>query len=390
MAYKVLWVDDEFDTDALQEVADSAANRGIDMNTACKSAEEALAHLQHPKEFDAIILDARFLVSTNDTLDSKGGVKGLGRVIKRIQQLKDTGDYIPTFIFSGQPDTFKSEWFAETYEEYEVFQKGLDNKRLFDAIIHAVNERVETQVKLKYAPLFDICVPKYMFDSSDLTNRLLNYAVQVEHNDTKKPEYLNDIRKLIEILFKKSEQLGLLRSGIESLNEKSRFLCNNKMQAFIPPYVQESIRYILRCTQEGSHYGVADADMRNGVAPFLFRSLFFSLSTVLIWWKQLIDSDFDKDALRRCVESIQIDSDSAIKGTQTDESEPEVTPPLPYTYVVERDSEGFYHCGPYLMSSKHGQAIEGRTVTVLEENDNTGKKGDVYPRFAKRVQEVRK
>lgn len=388
MAYKVLWVDDEFDTDALQEVADSAANRGINMDTACKSAEEALAHLQHAKDFDAIILDARFLTSTSDTLDSKGGVKGLGRVIKRIRQLKDAGDYIPTFIFSGQPDTFKSEWFAETYEEYEVFQKGLDNMRLFDAIIRAVNEREVSQVKLKYAPLFDIGVPKYLFDSSDITDRLLNYAIQVEHNDTKKPDYLNDMRKLIEELFEKCEQVGLLRSGINSLNEKSKFLCDNNIQKYIPPYVQESIRHILRCTQEASHHGVADADMRNGIAPFLFRSLFFSLSTVLVWWKQFIDSNCDKDALRQCVESIQMDTETAKTDKKTAEPERKTDTILPYTYIVEKDSDGFYHCGPYLMPTKHGQAIEGKMVIVLEEETNTGKKSDVYPRFAKRVKEI--
>lgn len=388
MDYKVLWVDDEIDTDALQEVADSAANRGINMEKACKSAEEALDYLQHPKEFDAIILDARFLTSTNDTLDSKGGVKGLGRVIKRIQQLKDAGDYIPTFIFSGQPDIFKSEWFADTYEDYEIFQKGLDNMRLFDAIIHAVNEKKETKVKLRYAPLFDICVPKYMFDSSGLTNRLLNYAVQVDQDDTTKTEYLNDMRKLIEELFEKCEQVGLLRSGISSLNEKSKFLCDNKMQEYIPPYIQESIRHILRCTQEGSHYGVADADMRNGIAPFLFRSLFFSLSTVLVWWKQFIDSDCDKGALRKCVESVQMDTETAKTDIKTAEPERKTATVLPYTYIVEKDSDGFYHCGPYLMSTKHGQAIEGRMVTVLDEDANTKKKIDVYPRFAKRVKEV--
>ena len=388
MAYKVLWVDDEFDTEALQEVADSAAIRGINMDTACKSAEEALAHLQHPKDFDAIILDARFLTSTNDTLDSKGGVKGLGRVIKRIRQLKDAGEYIPTFIFSGQPDTFKSEWFSETYEEYEPFQKGLDNTRLFDAIIGAVNEREVSQVKLKYAPLFDIGVPKYLFDSSDITDRLLNYAVQVEHNDTKKTDYLNDMRKLIEELFEKCEQVGLLRSGINSLNEKSKFLCDNNMQKFIPPYVQESIRHILRCTQEGSHHGAADADMRNGIAPFLFRSLFFSLATVLVWWKHFVDSDCDKDALRKCVESIQMDTETAKTDIKTAEPERKTATVLPYTYTVEKDSDGFYHCGPYLMPTKHGQVMEGKTVFVLEEEDNTRKKSNVYRKFAKRVKEV--
>lgn len=40
------------------------------------------------------------------------------------------------------------------------------------------------------------------------------------------------------------------------------------------------------------------------------------------------------------------------------------------------------------MPTKHGQVMEGRMVTVIEEDANTKKKVDVYPRFAKRVKEV--
>ncbi|MBR5919782.1 MAG: response regulator [Bacteroidales bacterium] len=388
MAYKVLWVDDEINTPDLKMVAALASRRyGINMETACESSEQALVYLDHPNDFDAVVLDARFLSSLRGTNTTSGSIRGLREVTERLEELRTNGHYLPVLIYTGQPDLYKSEDFKATYYRYKMFQKNEEGtEELFKEIIRAVNEREVTQVKLKYAPLFDICMPKYMFDSSDITERLLNYAVQVEHNDTKKTEYLNDIRKLIEELFEKCEQMGLLIPGIQSLNDKSKFLCDNKMQEYIPPYVQESIRFILRCTQEGSHYGVADTDVRNGIAPFLFRSLFFSLSTVLVWWKQFIDSDCDKTALGQCAESIQLDTETAKTDKKTAEPVPKTATVLPYTYIVEKDSDGCYHCGPYLMSTRHGQAIEGRMVTVLEEEANTRKKIDVYPRFAKKVQ----
>lgn len=390
MAYKVLWVDDEINTPDLKMVAALASRRyGINMETACESSEQALVYLEHPSDYDAIILDARFLSSSHSTSSTSGSIRGLREVTERLEELRTNGHFLPVFIYTGQPDLYKSEDFKDTYYRYQIFQKNEEGTiKLFEAIIQSVNDRMETQVKLKYAPLFDIGVPKYLFDSSDIADRLLNYAIQVEHNDTKKTDYLNDMRKLIEELFEKCEQVGLLRSGINSLNEKSKFLCDNNMQKYIPPYVQESIRHILRCTQEGSHHGAADADMRNGIAPFLFRSLFFTLSSVLVWWKQFIDSNCDKDALRQYVESIQMDTETAKTDKKTAEPERKTDTILPYTYIVEKDSDGFYHCGPYLMPTKHGQAIEGRMVTVLEEDTNTGKKSDVYPRFAKRVKEI--
>lgn len=389
MSYKVLWVDDEYDTPALQEVADLAYDRGINMETGCKSAEEALAHLEHPNDFDAVILDARFFKSKNDTIESLGRMKGLREVTKRIEQLKSGGCYLPTFIYSGQPEIYKTEDYSDNYGEYPLFPKDDEGTyKLFDAIIKTVNERVETQIKLKYAPLFDVCVPRYMFNSN-LTERLLNYAGQLEHNDTKKVEYLNDMRKLIEEFFGKCEDVGLLPSSLTSWTDKSKFLCEIKMQKFIPAYVQESIRFILRCTQEGSHYSVADSDMRNGVSPFLFRSLFFSLSNVLAWWKQFIDSNPDKEEISKVVMEVGQNQQEVkyskveLKGEKVKEFQPQSN-----SYLVEKDDEGYYHCGPYLMSQKHGSIVVGKKVVIVEEEDNTNLNSQIYPKFAKQVKVV--
>lgn len=388
---KVLWVDDEFDTPELQATARLAYDKGILMDPACKSAKEAIAHLQHPNDFDAVVLDARFLESEEDTLESSGKTKGLREVTKRIEQLKSKGCYLPTFIFSGQPGIYDTDVFSDTYEDYPLFKKNGDDKyKLFNAIIAAVDERIETQVKLKYAPLFDVCVPRYMFNSN-LTERLLNYAGQLEHNDTKKVEYLNDMRKLIEEFFVKCEDVRLLPSGLTSWTDKSKFLCEIKMQKFIPAYVQESIRFILRCTQEGSHYSVADSDMRNGVSPFLFRSLFFSLSNVLVWWKQFIDSNPDKEEISKVVmedgqnqQEVKY-SKVELKGEKVKEFQPQSN-----SYLVEKDDEGYYHCGPYLMSQKHGSIVVGKKVVIVEEEDNTNSNSQIYPKFAKQVKVVGK
>ncbi|MBO4654381.1 MAG: response regulator [Bacteroidales bacterium] len=392
MSYKVLWVDDEYDTPALQEVADLAFDRGINMETGCKSAEEALTHLQHPHDFDAVVLDIRFYKSQSDTLESLGRMKGLREVTKRLEQLKSGGCYLPTFIYSGQPEIYKTEDYSDNYGDYPLFSKDDEGKyKLFDAIITAVNERVETQIKLKYAPLFDVCVPRYMFDSN-LTERLLNYARQVEQNDTMRTEYLNDMRKLIEELFEKCEQAGLLISGIPKLNDKSKFLCENKLQKFIPLYVQDSIRFILRCTQEGSHYGIADTDLRNGVAPFLFRSLFFSLSNILVWWKQFIDSNPDEEEICKVVMEVNQNQQEAKSSNVASEEEKMTTESQLNSdgYLVEKDDEEYYHCGPYLMSQKHGRIIEGKKVIVIEEMNNTSSNNQIYPMFAIKVKVMSK
>ena len=88
------------------------------------------------------------------------------------------------------------------------------------------------------------------------------------------------------------------------------------------------------------------------------------------------------------MESIQLDTEAAKTDKKSAEPERKTATVLPYTYPVEKDGDGFYHCGPYLMSTKHGQTIEGRMVTVLDEETNTGKKSDVYPKFAKKVKVV--
>lgn len=96
-------------------------------------------------------------------------------------------------------------------------------------------------------------------------------------------------------------------------------------------------------------------------------------------------------ALKQYVESIQLNTEPSVSITELHNTKnfSTNTIPLPYFYIVEKDSDGFYHCGPYLMSTKHGQATEGKKVIVVEEEPNNKRKSDIYPKFAKRVKDLK-
>lgn len=391
MSYKVLWVDDEYDTPALQEVADLAYDRGIDMEKGCKSAEEALICLQHPNNFDAVVLDARFYITKNDTPDSLGRMKGLREVTKRLEQLKIDGCYLPTFIYSGQPEIYNSEDYSDHYGEYPLFLKDDEGKyKLFDAIISAVNERPETIIKLKFAPLFDVCDSKYMFDPSYLTEKLIKLAKLVDNNVAEESYPLNEIRNLMQLLFKYCEQSGLLPFGIKEMNKQSYFLGDKKLCDYIPDYVQKSIQFLVLTTQPGSHPLDAHFDMFNKKAPFLFRSIFFSLSTVLVWWKQFIDGEPDKDELNKLVSEIisKKQKEEQCEREKQNVSDVGKETTSRETFLVDKDENGCYHCGPYLMATQHGDRIKGKQVVIEKYELNTKRYREVYPFFASKVTEV--
>lgn len=363
--YKVLWVDDEFDTQDLQQVADAAYNRGINMDTACKSAEEALAHLEHPDDFDAVILDARFF-STKGSVAGQEGLKGLRKIDSKLKDLLSKNKYLPAFIYSGQKELVHGEDFKDTYEEeYPIYDKysGEEREKMFSDIIKTVNSREETKAKLQYADLFEVCNGSYYFDET-LSESLLNYVVDINNGNTKNNNIFNSMRKVMDDFFSICTRLGLLNGGIKEINAQSKFLCDPAMREYIPEYVQNSIRFVVQTTQPGSHGTTkTDSDTKNGVAPYLIRSLFYAISNILVWWRRFIDGNPNYSSIIETASKIHID----------------------ITYLVEQDENGDYHCGEYLMYAPKGAELLGKHVSVVEYTDNTQPSNTRYKFFAKKV-----
>ena len=95
---KVLWIDDEFDT--LELINESAAENDIEL-IGFKSAEEALKELEHPENYDAVILDGLFYLGNNEKgIPSKQ--TAFGKVASKLITLKERSIILPWFILSGK------------------------------------------------------------------------------------------------------------------------------------------------------------------------------------------------------------------------------------------------------------------------------------------------
>src|ERR1035437_9494770 len=147
--YNVLWVDDEFDSPDLQEIADKAEDKFSIVLNGIKSAEEAVEELdkinRNEIHYDAILLDARFYQSKND-INNVDGI-GLRAVIKKLDQLEGKGIILPRFILTGQKDLEKNLMFEETYGKSYSKHSPEDINVLLSEICNQADKRIDTQIR---------------------------------------------------------------------------------------------------------------------------------------------------------------------------------------------------------------------------------------------------
>ena len=143
--YTVLWLDDQYDSEGLQEIADKAYDDYSIKLEGFKSGEEGIDELEkfERKEvhYDAILLDARFFEKKGASAGTED-VKGLKVVTKKLDQLEGKSILLPRFILSGKTTLSKDETFIDTYGEFYSKHKPEDLKKLFEDInpVNKVNE----------------------------------------------------------------------------------------------------------------------------------------------------------------------------------------------------------------------------------------------------------
>ena len=126
----------------------------------------------------------------------------------------------------------------------------------------------------------------------------------------KSPEdLLNQLRKIIEKIFTKLNQIGIIPNEIIQnkgwINGSSLFLSGKHIdfihnQDFIHPTIAEVIFRLLNITQDASH---GEGDLRLKVddymkemkSPYLYKSCVFQLLELLVWFKNFIDNNPDSD-----------------------------------------------------------------------------------------------
>lgn len=284
--FKVLWFEDQFREDSLQEIADKAFDEYSIELCGCESAAEGLKILNNEETilFDAVLLDARFYLSEND-ISGTEDLKGLKMVWKKLDQLEALGIVIPRFILSGQTALSNDYTFSDTYGKFYSKHEPEDIDRLFNDIIIAADKRIETQIRHKYSDAFDVCTNVYIGGQN--ANNLMVILKGNENHDFRNASYFNDIRKIMEDVFDCCAAKGLFPAYCSSMNARSRELCNNPI---IPVYIQRSIHSVVLVAQNGSHRLEIDQAVSSGNAPYLLTSTSMELLNILFWYKKYVDN----------------------------------------------------------------------------------------------------
>lgn len=266
--YQVLWIDDEWEkqsdfiTEAEQEdifiEAYETAKAGMD------------AFMNNIDDWDAIILDAK---GFDESADEVASLKGLFRAIQTITEHK-TRRLVPWFVFSGQPDRFNNEEFKHSIQGKESYNKNIqeDKERLFNDIKEEADKSLETQIRHEHADVFATNADKAI---------MLKLLTALKTKDNKNSAHLNDIRKIMEDIFKECKTKSIIPLHITDMNDRSRHLSN---QTFVPKYIGKNIDSVVKITQTGSHRTETDADITSGSAPYLISSTINELLNIILWW----------------------------------------------------------------------------------------------------------
>ncbi len=313
--YKVLWFDDEYET--LDLLKEQATINGIN-HIGFTNAEQGIFDLEkNYRKYDAVIIDGLFYRKQGQSGDVKTD-SALADVFQKLDHLNDR-KIIPSFILSGQASfTKESNPFANHYKENKVYDKQSekDLEELWTNIKAESDLLDDTQIRHQFNEVFNSC------DALDISFDYQYYIITIlksikYNNGMDEMLYFAQLRKIIELLFRKTEKAGLLHSsciknGEVNLSESSLFLSGQPtkysnvkcIQSHFPTIIAENVKNIIFITGAAVHTEDEDVkkakvsieDLRKtNKTPFLLYSLVFQLIDIISWVRKYIDENADKE-----------------------------------------------------------------------------------------------
>ena len=306
MEIRVLWFDDEFDSEALKSTFIRMEKHFTLIK--CYTKDEFLYKIKSEK-WDAIVLDV---------LDTNGRDSGFQAAVRRI--LKEYKNE-PWFVFSGQENVTKKESDVRSmlteedcHRDYAdiLYIKSEDNDRLINDIKNAVSDKPAWQLKNKYSKvlgIFDdnIQGKKQLFD---ILLMLHGHKEQLDHQT-----YYTQLRLILEWMFRDANKRGLLHDKCidgkrkVNLTESSLFMAGKPTKylgvyceiTHFPKIIADNVKNLLEITGGASHTAEPEeSDLVNLQAyweqvktPYLLYSLTLMLCDILIWYKEYIDENPD-------------------------------------------------------------------------------------------------
>lgn len=295
--YNILWIDDEHEQ--LIGTKGRAKRNGINL-IPFKSLNSGMDELERNYPFyDGVLLDAKFFENEDDIKGTED-TYNVHRAKERLLQLKKKFE---VFVLTGQAEAYEDNTFKKAFTK--LYKKGSDVEidRLFLDIKIAAATQEDTQIRHSYKRVFDVCTEKYI---GELAGQDILKLLKV--NDEKEiDDHLTTIRKIVEDLFITFNKFNLLpaefvRFGV-ALNESSKFLAGTDSdgslftekgyqhlrETHLPKQIAIYVKNILSVTQTGSHRTDIDLFVKTIKTPFLFKSVFYQLLDVLVWFKMYVD-----------------------------------------------------------------------------------------------------
>lgn len=306
--YKVLWIDDQYKDDEMIQFAIEADNEGLILE-GYPSFEEGFEALERKLEhFDVILLDGLFFERKGQEAGTEDE-SGIGMAIAKINELKSKKVF-PWFVLSGKDKFTKGENSLLKANKARCFDKTnpSDVVKLFEEMKSAASEQPDAQLKHKYADLLGTCSDSLL--GQEHFSRLFTLIKHIENLEklANTEDMLNPIRKIIERMFTRMAEKGIIAEAIISnkgwINGSSLFLANKHsdyehLSEITPPLVSENIHRLLNIIQDASHGEgelrlKVDHYLKSAQSDYLYRSCIYLLFDLLLWFKEFLVNNDDK------------------------------------------------------------------------------------------------
>jgi hypothetical protein len=295
MKFNILWIDDDYKTQ--EDFISFAEQDGIDIYP-FESHEEGMASLDSKPDFyHAAILDAKVKNKKNDT---NTDLVGLAASRDRLIEI-NKDQYLPFFIFTGQPDYTTNDMFIQSYGTF--YTKGEDNQKLLDDIVAACGNQPEIQARKSFPEVFTA------FDKNILSNsskKLLVDIIQNIDNNNFSKKNLTTQRDLLEAIFKalydpipcipesfftaamnNKPNLEWCTMFLEDRETRDANKQTFRLDKNINRSIKSAIRKVKESTNEFSHLKEEDTVKY----PFLSNS--FLLFEILIWLPEFVQEHYE-------------------------------------------------------------------------------------------------
>lgn len=290
MRLKVLWIDDEYKKQ--EDLIGDAEQDGIDIFP-CESHEEGIIELNANPNYHAVILDAKVKHKKADTVSNLNGLRASRDFLIEYNKT----NYLPFFIFTGQPDYTSNEIFEQSYGKF--YTKGMDNEILFQDIIKSQEERQEAQARKDFPESF-IVFDKGILGSHE-KKLFLEIIGSYEIKDYRKKN-MNTQRDLLEAIFRSLNSTipcipnELIPNGRPNLESCTVYLENRRtkdgrngfvtLDYPVKKDISASIRKLKESTNRYSHLNDEDQ------VEFPFLANFYLIHEILYWLPDFVEEHY--------------------------------------------------------------------------------------------------